>query len=116
MADDILNKLKSIFKSENVSNNPKILEQYKSDASLGLTEPKLPKYVVWPENIKQVQQLVQMANKYSLALVPTSSDPPRFHGTSVPKKDNAIIVNFTKMKKILNVDTKNRGVMLETGS
>lgn len=115
MADDILNKLKSIFKSENVSNNPKILEQYKSDASLGLTEPKLPKYVVWPENIKQVQQLVQMANKYSLALVPTSSDPPRFHGTSVPKKDNAIIVNFTKMKKILNVDTKNRGVMLEPG-
>ena len=115
MTDEILSKLKSIFEDENVSNNPQILEQYRSDVSLGFIEPKSPKYVVWPENIKQVQQLIQLANKYSLALVPTSSEPPRFHGTSVPRKDNTIIVNFTKMKKFLNVDVKNRGVMLEPG-
>ncbi|NVM52140.1 MAG: FAD-binding oxidoreductase [Candidatus Helarchaeota archaeon] len=115
MTNEIFIELKSIFPDENISNDPQILEQYKSDVSLGFVEPKLPEYVVWPENIRHVQQLVQMANKYSLALVPTSSEPPRFHGTSVPKKDNAIIVDFTKMKKILNIDPKNRGVMLEPG-
>jgi len=115
LVDDIISKLKSIFKDENVSNEPAILEQYKSDASLGFCEPMMPRCVVWPENIKEVQQLVQLANNLSLSLVPTSSEPPRFHGTSVPKKEGTIIVDFTKMKKILNIDVKNRGVMLESG-
>ncbi|MHA1298034.1 MAG: FAD-binding oxidoreductase [Candidatus Helarchaeota archaeon] len=115
MSDEILTKLKKIFNNENVTNDPKILEQYKSDMSFGFIEPKLPKYVVYPINIKQVQQLVQLANEKSIALIPTSSDPPRFHGTCIPREDNTIIVNFTRMKKILNVDVKNRGIMLESG-
>lgn len=115
MADELLDELISIFPSENISNDLQVLKQYESDASLGLIEPRLPKYIVWPENIRHVQQLVQLANKESLALVPTSSEPPRFHGTSVPKKDNAIIVDFTKMKHFLNVDPKNRVMMIEPG-
>ncbi|MHA1784670.1 MAG: FAD-binding oxidoreductase [Candidatus Helarchaeota archaeon] len=115
MSDEILSKLKSIFTESRVSNEPEILKQYESDASIGFVEPRRPKYVVWPENIKEVQQLVQLANRLSLTLVPVSSETPRFHGTSVSKTDNAIIVNFTRMKKILNVDVKNRGVMLESG-
>ncbi len=108
-------KLKSIFRDENVSNDQKILEQYKSDASLWFVEPILPNFVVWPENIKQIQQLIQLTNKESLALVPISSDSPRFHSTSNPRRKGTIMVNFMKMKKILNIDVRNRGVMLEPG-
>ncbi len=115
MTNEILIKLKSIFRDENVSNDQKILEQYKSDAALRFIEPILPNFVVWPESIAQIQEIVQLANKESLALVPTSSEPPKFHGTSLPKKKGAIIVNFVKMKKVLNIDVRNRGVMLEPG-
>ncbi|MHA1147451.1 MAG: FAD-binding oxidoreductase [Promethearchaeota archaeon] len=112
---EIFIKLKSIFRDENITNNKEILEQYKSDANLWFAEPLLPSFVVWPENTKQIQQLIQLANNESLALVPTSSDTPRFHGTCIPRKNNTIIVNFTKMKKILNIDVRNRVVMLEPG-
>jgi len=115
LTSEIFNELKAIFGADNVTNEPNILERYKSDMSLGLVRPKLPEYIVWPENIKQVQQLVQMANKKSIPLIPTSSDFPKFHGTSIPRKDHTIIVNFSRMKKILNVDVKNRGIMVEPG-
>ncbi len=115
MADEILEKLQSIFPKENISNDPQVLKGYGTDESMGLVEPKLPKFVVWPEDIRHVQQLVKLANELALALVPTSSEPPRFHGTSVPRATNAIIVDFTRMKKVLNVDPKNRVVMLEPG-
>ncbi|MHC1590677.1 MAG: FAD-binding oxidoreductase, partial [Candidatus Helarchaeales archaeon] len=115
MTENIVSRLKNIFSDDCISTDPKVLEEYKQDASIGLCEPKLPAVVVWPENIKQVQQLVQLANEQGLPLVPTSSESPRFHGTSVPRSENAIIVNFTKMNKILNIDVKNRGVMLESG-
>ena len=115
MVDEVFSKLKEIFEERNLSNDSKTLEAYRSDMSLWFTEPKLPKYVVWPENIKHIQQLVQLANIYEISLVPTSSAPPRFHGTSIPRKDDSIVVDFTKMNKILNIDVINRGVMLEPG-
>ena len=115
MTFEYLSQVKSILKDENVSDDPKVLELYRSDASLGFVEPKMPACIVWPENIKDIQQLVQLANEKSIALVPVSSESPRFHGTSVARGKNTIIVDFTKMKKILNIDVKNRGVMLEPG-
>ena len=115
MTFEHITKLKSILKDNNISDDPKVLENYQSDASLGFIEPKVPDCVVWPENIKEIQQLVELANNNLMALVPISSESPRFHGTGIARKENTIIVDFTKMKKILNIDVKNRGVMLETG-
>jgi len=115
MSNEILTKLKTIFAENLVSNDPNILKSYEKDASLGFIDAKMPACVVWPQNIKEVQQLVKLSNENSYALLPTSSEAPRFHGTSVPRKENTIIVDFTKMKKFLNIDVKNRGVMLEPG-
>jgi len=111
----IFSKLKDSLGLENVSNDLDILKEYESDASLWFNSPKMPICVVWPKNIKDVQNIIKLANEHSFALVATSSEPPRFHGTSVPKVEDTIIVDFTKMNKILNIDRKNRVVMLESG-
>ncbi|MDD1779014.1 MAG: FAD-binding oxidoreductase [Candidatus Helarchaeota archaeon] len=115
MSSEIKKKLSPIFKEDSISIDPKVLKSYEMDASLGLNAARMPSCVVWPQSIKDVQLLVKLANEQGLALMPTSSEPPRFHGTSVPRKDGIIIVDFTKMKNILNIDVKNRGVMLEPG-
>jgi len=115
LTTEIILELKNIFGNENISEDLKILEQYASDTSIEFYKGKKPVCVVWPRNIKDVQSLIKIANKYSFGLVPTSSSNPRLHGTSVPKVDNAIIVDFTKMNKILSIDKKNRVVMLESG-
>ncbi|NHI93293.1 MAG: FAD-binding oxidoreductase [Candidatus Lokiarchaeota archaeon] len=115
MTFEYYSQLKSILDDKKISIEPKILEQYKSDNSFGFVDPKVPKCIIWPENIKDIQQIVKFANEKTISLVPLSSETPRFHGTSVPRNDNTIIIDFTKMKKILNIDVKNRGVMLEAG-
>ncbi|MHA1276281.1 MAG: FAD-binding oxidoreductase [Candidatus Helarchaeota archaeon] len=115
MSNEIIDELKLIFQEDEMTNDPTILAQYSSDANLGFIESKLPRFIVWPKSIKQVQQIVQLANKKSIPLVPTSSAPPRFHGTSIPRTNNAVVIDFSKMKKILNIDVKNRGIMLEPG-
>ncbi len=115
MTNDIINKLKTIFDEDNISVDTKILKSYEKDASLGFMDPKMPLCVVWPKNIKEVQQLIKLSNDNSYALLPISSEAPRFHGTSVPRNNNTIVVDFSRMKKILNIDVQNRGVMLEPG-
>lgn len=115
MSSEIKRKLSPIFKADSISIDPEILKSYEMDVSLGLNDARMPSCVVWPQSIKEVQLLVKLANEQALALVPTSSEPPRFHGTSIPRKDDTIVVDFTKMKNILNIDVKNRGVMLEPG-
>ncbi|MBD3227958.1 MAG: FAD-binding protein [Candidatus Lokiarchaeota archaeon] len=115
LSDKVLSELKTIFSDNNVSNSIGILKSYESDASLHLVSSKLPSYVVWPENIKQIQQLISLADKNSFSLVPTSSEPPRFYGTSIARKKNSIIVDFTKMKKILKMDKRNRVTLIESG-
>ncbi len=115
MSSNIISRLREILGSENLSDDPSVLKQYESDASLWFTEPRMPICVVWPKNIKDVQSVIKLANELSFSITATSSEPPRFHGTCVPKRDNTVVMDFTKMKQILQMDRKNRVVLLESG-
>ena len=106
-------ELIKICGSKNVSDDPEILKSYTHD--LSFFEGKPPKYVVWPLNTKIVEKTLKLANKTGFSIIPVSSDGPRHHGDTIPQKENSIILNFSKMKKILNIDKKNRVVMVEPG-
>ena len=96
-----------IVGEERVSNKQEILANYTGDYS--------PSFVVWPMSTDEVVEIVIWANENSVALVPVSSGGPRRRGSSLPKVGNALIVDLSKMKKILRVDTKNKVVMVEPG-
>ena len=99
-------ELIKICGSKNVSDDPEILKSYSHD--LSFFEGKPPKYVVWPLNTKIVEKTLKLANKTGFSIIPVSSNGPRHHGDTIPQKENSIILNFSKMKKILNIDKKNR--------
>ncbi len=96
-----------IVGEERVSNKEEILEKYSGDFT--------PSLVVWPESTDEVAQIVAWANSKKVAVVPVSSGEPRRRGTSTPKVSGAIIVDLSRMKKIIRIDLKNKVAMVEAG-
>ena len=115
MTEDILyQKLVKICSSKNISNDPNVLTKYSKDLSFS---PEIaPKYVVWPSNTKIIEEILKLANDLKFSVVPiSSSSGPRHHGDTIPKKDNCVVLDLSNMKQILNIDRKNRVVMIEPG-
>ena len=96
-----------IVGSERVSDDENLLVEYSGQKS--------PSLIVWPISTDEVVKIVKWANKNGVALVPVSSAGPKMRGSSLPKVSDVIIVNLSKMNKILRVDTENKVVMLEPG-
>lgn len=90
-----------------VSNSEEILSVYSGN------EP--PSLVVWPTCTEEIVKLVKWANKNSIPLVPISSAGPKLRGSSLPKVENAIVIDLSKMRKILRIDSKNKVAMIEPG-
>jgi len=96
-----------------VSQKPSVLDEYSCDMSFVNTIK--PDYVVKPRNSDDIAKLVKLANDTQTPLVPVSSGPPHFRGDTVPGTGGAVIVDLTKMKKIIRVDRFHRVAMVEPG-
>ena len=96
-----------------VLDDPATLGSYARDESFVL--PIKPRFVVRPGNGDEVQALVVWANKTSTPLVPVSSGPPHFYGDTVPSVPGAVIVDLSRMTKIIRLDRRNRVVIIEPG-
>jgi FAD/FMN-containing dehydrogenase len=106
-------KLVKTVGARGVSYNPAALDEYSRDVSFVNTVR--PECIVRPKNAAEVSALVKLANETLTPLVPVSSGPPHFRGDTVPGTGGAIIVDLSKMKKIINVDRPRRVAMVEPG-
>jgi len=112
--DNFLQNLTKICGSRNISQNPKDLEVYSKDLSFlkGIS----PLCIVWPSNSQEVVNIVKLANDLKFYVIPVSLNSKfKHHGDTLPKKENSIILNLSRMNKILSIDRKNRVVMVEPG-
>ncbi|MHA1143911.1 MAG: FAD-binding oxidoreductase [Candidatus Helarchaeota archaeon] len=111
---ELINKLQQICGANNVSTNEDLILNFSFD--LSFVSGKAPKAIVSPETSAQVEQVVKLANEMNFAIVPVSSPQgPRAHGDTIPQVDNAVIIDLSKMNKILRIDAKNREIMVEPG-
>ena len=101
-----------VVKPENVVTDPTILESYSRDCSF--VPRATPLFLVYPESKEEVQGIVRLANESRIPLVPVSSGQPRFRGDTVPSQ-SGVIVDFSKMKRIMKIDPINRCAMVEPG-
>jgi FAD/FMN-containing dehydrogenase len=97
----------------NTSSAPETLEAYSRDMSF--VNSIRPAYVVRPGTAEEVQKLVKLANETNTPLVPVSSGPPHFRGDTVPGTGGAVIVDLSRMKKVIRVDRARRVAMVEPG-
>ena len=90
-----------------------ITDAYAKDESFVLSIK--PKLVVRPGAEAEVLALVAWANQTGTPLVPVSSGAPHFYGDTVPSVPGTVIVDLSRMNKILRVDRRNRMVVIEPG-
>jgi len=98
---------------EDVYDDPEVLEQYCGDESFVL--PIIPSRVVEPGSAEEVKSIVEWANKTLTPLVPVSSGPPHFRGDTVPSTGGAVIVDLSRMKKVIMVNRRNKVAIVEPG-
>ncbi len=104
-------KLREMVGPENFSDDPEVLNIYSKDFSLA--PAGVPNYVVKPKAAEEVQKVIKFANQHLLPVVPVSS-LVHFHGATIPKQ-GGIILDLTRMNRILEVDELNRRVRMEAG-
>jgi FAD/FMN-containing dehydrogenase len=105
--------LEEIVGKGNVLDSPDILETYARDLSF---VPRVrPRCVVRPGNSGEVQGIVKWANKTMTPLVPVSSGTSHFRGDTVPRLGGSVIVDLSRMKKIMRIDARNRVAWVEPG-
>lgn len=73
---------------ENVTSDPRILEKYSKDQSFA--RPCMPSYVVWPKDVKEVQEVVKIANKHLIPIVSYSSGM-NLRGATIPDQRGSFL-------------------------
>jgi len=114
--DQVLEELKAIVGDENVLHEEYDLLTYARDRYPPLSHPRqgvMPLAVVRPGSTEEVRQIVLLANKYLIPLTPRGAGT-NFAGSAVPK-EGGIVVDMTRMNKVLEVDELSMTVRAQAG-
>lgn len=106
----IIKELRTIFGRENVLTDHKDLVFYQYDASL---DRGLPDAVVFPRSTEQIVRLVKLCNQQNIPMIPRGSGT-NLSGGSVAVW-GGIIIQFSHMNRILEIDLKNHCAVVEPG-
>jgi len=109
--DSIYKSLVDIVDKEHVSNRPEELFIYSFD--LGTAEPRRPDYVVSPATTEQIQEIVRLANRENIPIVPLGAGLS-LAGLAVPQK-GGIILDLKRMDRIIEVNENARYALIECG-
>ena len=113
MKNKLISDLKKNIPASNVLDTLEERYAYAQDATNIKAIKNLPDAVVFVENIDQVQTVVKLANKYKIPII------CRGAGTNVVGacvvEHGGIILNFSKMNKIINISPENMTATVEPG-
>ncbi len=110
MEEDLVKALSSIVGEENVKND--IIDRYcySMDASIYRS---IPDVVVFPKSTDQVSEIMKFANVNEIPVTPRGA-ATGLCGGAVPL-EGGIVMDLTKMNKILEIDLDNLCVKVEPG-
>jgi len=103
--------LREILGNDSVFDDVETIRKFSSDQSF--VQPRSPDVVAFAETVEQVQEVVRYANKTNTPIVPYSSGL-NFHGGTIPK-EGGIVLNLSRMNKILEVNEDNWHCVIEPG-
>lgn len=109
----IKTKLENILPKKNILSTVEECYVYAQDGTNGVESSVLPDVVVFPETIEEVQEVLKFANNNKIPVVARGAGT-NLVGACVPKR-GGIVINFTKMDKILEVNKTNMTVRVQPG-
>jgi len=110
---DKFNKLKSFLKNNNVLANLEERYCYAQDSFSIKKDVHIPDLVVFVETIEDVQKIVKYANEHEIPIVSRGAGT-NMVGACIPLS-GGIILNFSRMNKILDVNLRNFTVTVQPG-
>jgi len=111
--DKVFDKLTLIVGEKNILTEQKVLTKYNKDWRGFYNNKSL--CVVFPINTKTLKEIVIFCFENDIKIVPQGGNTS-LTGASVPTyKSQEIIINFSKMNKILEIDKSNLTVLVEAG-
>ena len=108
---DIVSRLAGVIGSENVSYCDSELQSYGVDRTT-IWEGN-PKAVVFPRSVKQLQDIILFANKYSLEVVPSGGRTGLCGGAVA--NNSELVVSMDKMNIIKEINLDDRSITAEAG-
>jgi glycolate oxidase subunit GlcD len=107
---ELITRLEEIVSPENVLSSEMDLMLYSYDASLDKAKPDV---VVLPDSTEEVSKIMALADKEKIPILGRGSGTNLTGGT-VPVK-GGIVVHFSRMNRILEIDYANRTATVEPG-
>jgi len=108
---EIVKDLRKIIKDENVLDHEDQLRPFETDALTAYK--KKPLVVVFPENTKEVSDILKYCNHNRIKVVPRGAGTG-LSGGALPLADS-ILLCLGKFSKIINIDYQNRCVTAQPG-
>jgi 4-cresol dehydrogenase (hydroxylating) len=81
----------------------------------GEPEERVASAAVAPETVEQVQQIVRIANQYSIPLYTISTGRNLAYGGSAPVYSGSVVLDLKRMNKILDVNEDEAYALVEPG-
>jgi len=110
MDKNIIDEIVKIVGKENVLTSSEDRQCYAYD---GRTDGVIPDLVVFPSSAEEVSGILKLANKYLFPVIPRGQGTG-LTGGSIPLAGGVVLV-FTKMNRILEIDTENLIAVVEPG-
>jgi glycolate oxidase len=107
----VIQDLIKVVGKENLIRNKVALASYSFDSSPYKGHPGV---VVFPTSTEMVVQIMKIANKYNVPVLPRGAGTSLSGGTIAPP--DSIVVSLTKMNKILEVNSQGRYAVVEGGT
>ncbi len=108
--ENMVEELAQIVGRENLLASEMDLMLYGYDASLYKGRPD---YVVLPASTEDVSKIVKLARKEGIPIVPRGSGT-NLSGGTIPTR-GGIVLHFSRMNRILEIDTENQRAVVEPG-
>jgi 4-cresol dehydrogenase (hydroxylating) flavoprotein subunit len=110
--DSALSEWKKMLNKNSVLSEYDFLQKATANC-IGITR-QVPA-VLFPENSDNVRQIVSIALKFRIPIYPFSTGNNWGYGSANPAQDNCVLVNLSRMNKILNFDAETGLLTIEPG-
>jgi glycolate oxidase len=108
---EVIENLKKIVKGENVLDHEDQIRPFETDALSAYKQKPLA--VVFPENTQEVSKILTYCNQKRIKIVPRGAGTG-LSGGALPLMDS-ILLCLSKFNKIIEIDYKNRCVVVQPG-
>lgn len=109
----ITTELEHILPKKNILSSVEECYVYSQDGTNDIKSDTLPDVVVFPETIEEVQAIMKFANSHKIPVVARGAGT-NLVGACIPKK-GGIVINFTKMDNILEINKTNMTAKVQAG-